>query len=88
MKEIQKILLIQFISAALGEEPSYISALPRSKICGESSSAATPYGVINDDLTSLAGDGDACIYRIKNEKSNQIRLVFRFSWQLPNHIKF
>ena len=54
MREIQKFLLLQLIQNGVSAEPSYISALPRSKICGETSSASTPYGVINDDLTALS----------------------------------
>ena len=44
-----------------------LPAVPRSRICGESSE---PVGYLEDDLAQLNGDGDSCIYRIKTKSSD------------------
>ena len=63
------------VTSVFGSHSKYIDSLPRSRICGETSSNIQPYGEFTDDLTSMAGDGDACIYRIRNDNHQKIRLT-------------
>lgn len=57
------ILLVPCLSAT----SSYLSSIPRSQICSSDKRAS---GSLQDDLSRLEGDGDACIYRIQNEHSD------------------
>ena len=75
VKMVFSLISIFGIGSIFGAETNYLNSLPRSRICGESSSSTEQYGTVADDLTSLNGDGDACIYRIRNDKQQKIRLT-------------
>ena len=70
---MKSLRLLICLSGAAGLGENYLGGIPRTKLC---SSETKPTGSLEDDLSRLRGDGDACIYRINTVKSENNRTEF------------
>ena len=75
---IKSLRLLICLTGAAGFGENYLGGIPRTKLC---SSQTEPTGSLEDDLSRLRGDGDACIYRINTVTSENYRTEFIYFLQ-------